>query len=119
MPDEMLVDYADYKLDSTEESAFDNDQGADLAALTSDAESRKPTDIEPTANNEAIDFDLSSLSFDSRVEHAKDTDQDLELETFNFNFDLDEIGVSEQGPHLRLRMRRRHEQEEAAAARAT
>ena len=92
MPEEMLVDYADYKLDSTEESAFDNDQGADLAALTSDAESRKPTDIEPTANNEAIDFDLSSLSFDSREEHAKDTDQDLELETFNFNFDLDEIG---------------------------
>jgi pilus assembly protein FimV len=94
MPEDMLVDYADYKFDSTQETAFDNDQDSDLAALTNDSESRKPAAIEPMANNEAIDFDLSSFSFESRTEHTKDTDHDLEMGAFNFNFDIDEIGKS-------------------------
>ncbi len=90
MPEDMLVDYADYKFDSIQEATSDNDQGF----KTNDSENRKSAAIEPTANNEAIDFDLSSFSFDSRADHAKDADHDLELGTFNFNFDIDEIGKS-------------------------
>jgi len=91
MPEGIRVDYAEYKFDTIQEKSADNDQGLDLAALSKDSENQKPAAIEPTANNEAIDFDLSSFSFDSLAEHAKDADHDNDLETFNFNFDIDEI----------------------------
>lgn len=93
MPNDMLGDYSDYKLDSAQDSVASKGQDFDLAALTKNASKQKLADIEPQANNEAIEFDLSSLSFDSSS-GAKETDQDLELETFDFNFEIDDIDKS-------------------------
>jgi len=94
MPDEILADYANYKFETDKENTPNNALDFDLAALTSTADKQKLAASELKANNEAIDFDLGSFSFDSSSEIVKDTDDDLELESFDFNFDIDAVDKS-------------------------